>query len=389
MSLDYRWIVPIDVLYLRGNRLFGEGADHAEPLMPPWPSLFAGALRSRMLVDDGVDLAAFAKGKVSHPVLGTPELPGPFRIAHVSLGRKHGEAIEPLLPLPSDVVVLKEMEGTNPSCEYLLPTRRTDLEPAELPGDLPALPLLRVCKPAKPDEPRYWLRRQGFEKYLRGEVIESGDLVSKRELWDTDSRLGIALNESTRAAETGRIYTTEAVVLRSDVGFLVGAAGASGRLPRDGLLRLGGDGRGATLQRVEVDQPWFQTPETRGFRLILATPGLFPGGWMPPGVRREQDEYWLQFRGLKARLHAASVPRHQVISGWDLASRKPKPAERVTPAGSVYWFEIIERDDSAMEEILKEGLWPVMNEMPSAGYAQRRAEGFNNVWLGGWQPEQS
>jgi CRISPR-associated protein Cmr3 len=388
MSLDYRWIVPIDVLYLRGNRLFGEGADHAEPLMPPWPSLFAGALRSRMLVDENVDLAAFAKGEVSHPVLGTPELPGPFRIAHLSLGRKHGKAIEPLLPLPSDVAVLKETEATNPTCEYLVPTKRTDLDPVVFPGDLPALPLLRVSKPAKPDDSGYWLQPRGFEKYLRGGTIESGDLVSTRELWQTDSRLGIALNENSRAAETGRIYTTEAVALRPDVGFVVGVAGASGRLPQDGLIRLGGDGRGATLEKAGVDPLWFRTPQTPGFRLILATPGLFPQGWLPPRVCRGQDGYTLRFRGLRARLHAAAIPRYQVISGWDLARWKPKPAQRVVPAGSVYWFEILERDDAALEEILREGLWSLMNDTLSAAHQQRRAEGFNNVWLGDWQPQQ-
>jgi hypothetical protein len=39
---------PLDVLMLRGNRLFGGGV-HGESHMPPWPSLFSGALASRAL----------------------------------------------------------------------------------------------------------------------------------------------------------------------------------------------------------------------------------------------------------------------------------------------------------------------------------------------------
>lgn len=59
---EYRFIEPLDVLYLRGNRLFDGAGAHGAALMPPWPSLAAGALRSRMLADGGADMAAFARG---------------------------------------------------------------------------------------------------------------------------------------------------------------------------------------------------------------------------------------------------------------------------------------------------------------------------------------
>lgn len=47
---DYRFIEPLDVLYLRGNTLFGDAGGHGAALMPPWPSLAAGALRAQCLV---------------------------------------------------------------------------------------------------------------------------------------------------------------------------------------------------------------------------------------------------------------------------------------------------------------------------------------------------
>ncbi len=50
---------PLDVLFLRGNKLFGDPGSFGESLVPPWPSVAAGALRTRMLVDASVDLAAF------------------------------------------------------------------------------------------------------------------------------------------------------------------------------------------------------------------------------------------------------------------------------------------------------------------------------------------
>ena len=45
------FIEPLDVLILRGNKLFADAGSHGEALMPPWPSVAAGALRSRMLID--------------------------------------------------------------------------------------------------------------------------------------------------------------------------------------------------------------------------------------------------------------------------------------------------------------------------------------------------
>ena len=36
------FLEPHDVLYLRGNKLFGDAGAHGEALMPPWPSMAAG-----------------------------------------------------------------------------------------------------------------------------------------------------------------------------------------------------------------------------------------------------------------------------------------------------------------------------------------------------------
>ena len=40
------FIEPVDILFLRGNRLFGDAGSFGESLTPPWPSVVAGALRS-------------------------------------------------------------------------------------------------------------------------------------------------------------------------------------------------------------------------------------------------------------------------------------------------------------------------------------------------------
>ena len=54
MTLETRFLEPLDVLFLRGNQLFGEAGSYGEALMPPWPSVAAGAIRSRILADSGI-----------------------------------------------------------------------------------------------------------------------------------------------------------------------------------------------------------------------------------------------------------------------------------------------------------------------------------------------
>jgi CRISPR-associated protein Cmr3 len=91
--------------------------------------------------------------------------------------------------------------------------------------------------------------------------------------------------------------------------------------------------------------------------------------------------------GVADELVCANVPRHEVISGWDLANHAPEPARKVAPAGSVYWFRVLEGDTAALAILREQGLWPLMEK--NADNAARRREGYNRVWLGVWKPEES
>src|SRR6266566_1937100 len=98
------FIEPLDVLALRGNKLFGDPGSYGESLVPPWPSLAAGAIRSMMLATEG-DLAAFARGERMHPALGTPTEPGPFTVTAFHLAWRQGDRAEPLFAPPADLVI--------------------------------------------------------------------------------------------------------------------------------------------------------------------------------------------------------------------------------------------------------------------------------------------
>ncbi|MCZ7627149.1 MAG: hypothetical protein M5R38_16520 [Candidatus Methylomirabilis sp.] len=62
---------------------------------------------------------------------------------------------------------------------------------------------------------------------------------------------------------------------------------------------------------------------------------------------------WYGPNNVRARLVSAAVPRAQVISGWDLAQRRPKAALRAAPMGTVYWLEAPNADGQALVAALR------------------------------------
>ncbi|NOZ70132.1 MAG: hypothetical protein GXP46_13030 [Deferribacteres bacterium] len=365
---------PIDVLYLRGNRLFGGPGDHGEALMPPWPSVFSGSVLSRAITDEG-RLSEVIDQKNGPSVVA--EMFGDFTIRWIALAdeNRHGSIF---FPPPADLVVLKA--GDTPEPVALATVKRNAFSgcASSLDQDiLPEYAVLRTQSQTKPDK-GYWLTLDGLKAHLAGDKFDEGHLIRTSELWSTDPRLGIALDSVTRTAEETRIYTTDTIVLAKGIGFLCLFSCEKGYLPADGLVRVGGDGRGAEIFEYPDAPSDLGRPQKgwQRFRMILATPCPSVNGWLPPVVKKRDDGCYIELDGFKARLVSAAVPRYEVISGWDVAIRKPKPAQRMIPAGSVFWFEVITGDTAELDVLWERGV------ISSKEYADRRRDGFGSVWFG-------
>jgi CRISPR-associated protein Cmr3 len=286
-------------------------------------------------------------------------------------------APQAIVPLPADLVAF-DAPGVA-SLVALQPTAPS--AGCRASGELPLVAHLRIARQAKPQAGR-WLDATGLAAHLRGEL--PARTLSSADLFKRETRLGIALDHGSRTAADGALYTSEAIALDQAVGFLVGCEGDAGQLPKSGHLRLGGDGKGARHHAIAFTVPVVPAQEIAAsgrFRIILATPGLFAGGWLPEGVTRcgTAGDYRLQGEGFSARLACAAVPRFDTISGWDLVRQQPKTAQRVAPAGSVYWFDDFSGDVGKLAEWVAGGLW---GDNPDR---QRCAEGFNRAWLGLWR----
>ena len=208
LHTEHRFIAPLDVLFLRGNKLFGDPGSYGESLVPPWPSAAAGALRSQLLAYEGTDLAAFATGQVTHPSLGTPAAPGSFALTAFTLARQKADGtLETLYALPADLVVTNS-EGRL-SVQSLRPqTPSFGLQSSS--GFLQTAVLVETvrCKA----ETGQWLTQAGWQNYLYGQLPDADkDLVKTSELWAIDARVGIGMNADTRSADNGKLFTTQAV----------------------------------------------------------------------------------------------------------------------------------------------------------------------------------
>ena len=371
------FLQPLDLLYLRGNHLFGDAGSFGAALMPPWPSVFAGALRSHLLSSTGTDLAAFARGDVNHPVLGTPAHPGSFGVTAVHLARRHRDGVvERFYPIPADAIVLND--DPKPVGLHLLKPSAWPL-PSSYP--LALMPLLQAPQ-AKPAA-GYFLREAAWREYLHQRPIKSDWLIPASKLWASDSRVGIGLDSVSRAAADGALYTAQAVAMivtgEYCSGFAVDLVGLpDGMTP--GTIRLGGDGRGAALQPLGASKPiepdYAAIVKARRCRIVLTSPGIFPAGWKLPGLT--DDNAW-SLGAANGRLVSASVARAETVSGWDLAKRKPKAAERAAPVGSVYWLDQLDADEATLRSLVQRGLWSDADED-----RVRRAEGFNRFSFAQW-----
>ena len=369
MTITARFIEPLDVLFLRGNQLFGEPGSYGEALMPPWPSVAAGALRSRILADEGVDLAAFAAGQITHPQLGSPTQPGSFVLQAFQVARRMDDKVELLLPLPADLVI----EAQGPENNQV--QRITTLRPTALhAGIATSSPLALVPVLSQPERSKaasgWWLLQSGWQSYLNGQTPKAHYLIHSSKLWRFDERVGVGLDEATRSAADGKLFTTRAIALCEGVGFVATVAGAD--VPERGGLRFGGDGRAASLHRAAIawPQPDFAAlAHAKRCRIVLTSPGIFADGWRLPGM---QSDNRLTLPGLTARVVAAAVSRADTVSGWDLAARAPKAAQKTAAAGSVYWLDELAATPQALGKLAEQGLW-----LDPCEDAQRRAEGFN------------
>jgi len=402
------FIRPADVLLFRDGRPFEEGG-RAEGLFPPAPVAFYGALRTAALARHGV---RFRGGRLDVPdalkqELGTADTLGDMAITSFALAHgSHGRSVTPLFPMPADVLKRK---GSDPaSWHRMVPTDFERNAPngtaqrvkprTNLPD--PSLHLLWKWRDERDwyeDDPGF-IDLVAFADYLAtgnppapfahpAAGCRTGEEAEQlRKPFVTEPRTSVQIDDATQRAEDGMLYTVAFTRTNQDVGFAVRLVNAALLDASEGWLRLGGEARAARYEsctmpifprRQDIQQ---RIKATGRCTLVLVTPAPFENGWLPDGIDPKGAS---RLGDCSVRLVGAALGRFDTLGGWDIVRNRPRLARRAVPAGSVYFFDDV--DKAAVDALFDEhtGVFgtSILND------ENDKKLGLGLAYLGAWDPQ--
>lgn len=319
---------PLDTLFFRDGKPFSMGEETwGNCIFPPSPSVIYGALRTAYF-SNHIDL--LEKANTENDPTSNLVIKGIYLLDNL----ENNNIL--YLPLPLDLVQKKDVEPEFENAVHLL--------------SLVELKLKSSCLTS------YVLKgNQGVEavddglisgKLLKEYLSCSGKNFSILRLSSrviTEPKIGIGLSGETHTADESKIYRVGMKRLKN-LSLLVEFEGMS--IPEKGLLKLGGEGKAASYEKISDQLTACDLPEDyfdkniEKFKLYLSTPAIFHQGWLPSWIDMNSLEG--KYKNSKFKLLTASIGKYQNLGGFDLKQKKPKSMWKVTPAGSVYYFKIIE-----------------------------------------------
>lgn len=372
-----------DTWFFRESRPM-EAQGELQSVFPPPVRTLAGAVRSLIGETHNVNWDNYQKDK-DHPlraIIGFGEqLPETMRFQGAWLMYKG----ERLYPTPLHLMQ-KEKDKSFTQLTLDKNTVRCDL------GEKVRLAKLDdKDRGAKPLE-NTWLSYEAMQAVLNGETPAFTGLKTEKNLFKRESRLGIARDYQTRMVREGLLYQTKHIRPKQEVAIALDAQGLPQDFPQQAMLRLGAEGRSASVELLAKTTPSLVMPNINGrkFALYLLTP-LHRGSTLKdhplPSFKKPEPEdakatYWLgEINGIAIKLHGAITGKMQREGGWDLASHRPKEVTNLIPAGSVFFCELVNKPDTptALETTLEKLHLAHHGAMTEYGYGQLAVGVWNDL----------
>ena len=369
------FIEPNDVLMFRDGKPFAGGDDHfARGSFPPPPSTIYGAIRSHILSLKSGKFQTFKKepNKISKEItdeIGFPDELGTLKITYFGIAENHVAQVKQYFPMPKDVA---KQKGKDNGRFYILKPQGSiqDIILTDMPAGLGHL---WVPTEESLESASGFLSEDEMAKYLMGAV--PGNVIDSNRVYEIEERTGIRKNRLTRSVETGGLYSVVYFRMNNNFGFALEVTGTQ-LLPDLGILRLGGDHRSANYCKhswndIDNKPVKNKVSQDKHFKLVLLTPAVFEQGWIPDGINIDTREGLIN--NVKVKIIASCIGKPIGIGGFDIVKGIPKVMNKAVPAGSVYYFELLDQDI----EKLFSNLWlkSINNK--------RQQEGFGITLIGG------
>ncbi len=324
-----------DSLVLRDNR-FGQGSI-MRSLEWVTPSVMAGSVRT------AVGKARTPKGEQivwNHDELRKVSVAGPFPVCQGEIG---------FFP-PADMVVQK---GNDDRFHVypLLPKLLSDSEGVDLPKGL-----LPCCMPTdaldgKPSTLKGFWSLARMKKWLLGSYDAEAsqlDELSDFPMPVLEQSTHVKIDAKSKTAEDGKLFTCSSLSFTSvpyDLSVQIGTDEL-----KDGTIHpVGGERHLVHWNKTNAPAGWECPAEIRQalatskqIRMVLTSSAIFAQGWLPDWIEANTLEGIVPGTNVKVVLKSAAIQRWRAISGWSYEDKGPKPIRRITPTGSVYFFEVVE-----------------------------------------------
>jgi CRISPR-associated protein Cmr3 len=358
-------VQPFDTLFFRDGKPFTIAEETwADTIFPPLPSTIYGAMRTAYIVHNG-GVKKFYNGKMKDTI-GTTTDKGNFKIRGVYIQKEEELYFSGPLDIvyekgeKKDAQMMRVMD--NPLSISNFPLNRFLFSPGSI-------------KKAEVDE-KAFIGYDSLSEYLNcyGHPFTLHPLDS---FIKTEPKVGIKRSAKTHISEEGCLYRVGMMRLEDKCSLIMDFSGLSD-FPEEGILRLGGEGKGARFKKIkEIELPVLKDEtlkrikESRQFKLYLATPTIFKKGWLPDWI--DEDTLKGELCSIKLKLLTAAIGKPISIGGWDMANNRPKPMKKAVPAGSVYYFEVVNGDTNSL--ISKFHCQNISDEL--------KEEGFGLSFVGG------
>jgi CRISPR-associated protein Cmr3 len=365
---------PVDTLFFRDGTPFSSGSASQVDVggvFPPHPASMVGSIRAALARLKGWTGSGRWPQELDETIgdaddLGKISLAGPFLL--------RGD--QPLFPVPRHLLGSSEGGAWRPRV-FLRPGAPVicDLGDAFRLPSLPQRSSSAEIADLKTGD-GWWLTRAGLEAVLRDEIPQPAEVVSGKDLWSEERRIGLERDKGTRASLAGMLYSTRHVRLRRGIalGIRISGLPETWPVPFGQLVTLGGEGRLIECSEWRGDPVIGMPLEAIGCRRKMVIVALSPldletavylGSKALPGLGN-------------ARIVSACLGRQQRIGGWDSLTRRPLPLRSVLAAGSVLFCELSEPENLSAVVATHDGV-------PRIG--ERQLWGFGMVALGTWSEE--